>query len=62
MYQVKIIKLFESEWKMMIVHDGKMLRTWNDRQLIELINTASVLGLHIDNIDELPLNQYANLF
>jgi hypothetical protein len=50
-----------STWALIVSIDGQVMFTYTDRQLINVIGMASSLQMHIDNLSELPLNQYLTL-
>lgn len=53
-----IIKPWFGEWILCITRDRQVIRSFTAKRLIEVIDVANLLQLHISNIDELPLNQY----
>ncbi len=58
MYKVYIIQT-EAKWSLRIKKGDQVFRVWQFKRLIEAIEMASALQLHIDNIESLPLNQYS---
>lgn len=47
-----------SVWVLTFETEDQVVRTIQHRTLIDAINTANILMVHIDNIDQLPLTQY----
>ncbi len=47
-------------WVLRFKLNGQMIKSYTFKRLIEAIDTASVLQLHVSNIDALPLTQYLN--
>jgi hypothetical protein len=49
----------ENGWELSINSwDHGLLNSWTCPKLIDIIDMANILKIHIDNVDELPLNQY----
>lgn len=46
-----------SRWLLCLVCK-QQTRIFTAQRLIDLLDTASLLQIHIDNADELPINQY----
>lgn len=45
-------------WVLCISFGDRVIKAYTRPRLIEVLDVAYVLQLHIDNVDELPLNQY----
>lgn len=45
-------------WKLVLTIDGRIHKLYSRKRLIEVIELAKVLQVHITNIKSLPLNQY----
>ncbi len=45
-------------WTLLVVINSQAYELFTDTRLTYVIDAASLLQLHISNIDELPLNQY----
>lgn len=58
MYKTEIQNKCGGTWFLMIKKDGQVIRFWSFIKLIEAMETACILKLHIDNMSELPLKQY----
>lgn len=52
------IKQVRFGWTLTITVKGQLIKSWTFKKLIEALDTACVLQVHVDNADELPLNQY----
>ncbi len=56
---VRIIKLQAcGTWALIVQSDSQLLNYFTTARLIEALELACTLQLHVDNTDELPLNQY----
>lgn len=45
-------------WLLVVKHNGIVVKTWSHKRLIEALDTACRLQLHVDNENELPIRQY----
>ncbi len=55
-----LIKPRRGVWVLLLVNNDHLIKSFTFKRLIDAINTASELQLHVSNIAELPLTQYAN--
>lgn len=46
-------------WVLCFSLNGQVINSYTVKKLLEAIELASVLQVHIDNINDLPLRQYA---
>lgn len=53
------IRLIVTQWVLVIEDVHKVYRAWPCNKLIEALDMACVLQLHVDNETELPLRQYS---
>lgn len=58
MFRLEIRQGQSQDWHLISLRDGQVFRVWSHSRLIEAIETACTLQLHIDNIAELPVSQY----
>lgn len=58
MIKVEIKNKCNGTWFLVMSKDSRVIKFWSFNRLIQAIDTACTLQLHVDNIDELPLNQY----
>lgn len=58
MIKVTIVQKCKGTWFLMLTKDSQVIKFWSFTKLIYALDTASLLQLHVDNADELPLNQY----
>lgn len=57
-----IVRVLKTDlgWELNISQEnGQVFKTWPVRKLIHAIDLANTLQLHVDNITELPITQYA---
>lgn len=45
-------------WALTVNDMNGVIKVWTFRTLIDALNLACALQLHVNNISELPLNQY----
>lgn len=57
-YKVEIKNKCNGTWFLLLSKDSTVIRFWSFNRLIEAIDMASMLQLHVDNVSELPLQQY----
>lgn len=57
MYQVNIKRILD-RWVLYTETDNKVIKVIGTGKLIDLINLASQLQMHVSNVAELPLKQY----
>lgn len=62
-YLTNVFKTSDGLWHLQIYRecesDIQVLRVWTLPRLIDTIEMASALQLHVNNIQELPISQYA---
>lgn len=58
---VEIKNKCNGTWFLVMSRDGQVIKFWSFTKLIHALETASLLQLHVDNVNELPLSQYLNL-
>lgn len=58
-YDVQINQGRSGYWALTISFEGSVYRAWSFKRLIEALDMASVLQLHVSNIATLPLRQYS---
>lgn len=56
--RVEIVQVL-SQWCIVCTFNGQVLWALAADKLIEAIDLANTLQIHVDNIDSLPLNQYS---
>lgn len=58
-----VFQTSDNMWHLQIVREDswnvQVLKMWTVNRLIEAIDMATLLQLHVDNINELPLSQHA---
>lgn len=47
-------------WVLWLMRDQHVIKSYTFKRLIQAIDAACALQLHVNNLDELPLKQYAN--
>lgn len=47
-------------WVLCISFGDRVIRAYTRKRLIDVLDVACKLQLHVDNANELPLNQYLN--
>lgn len=54
-------EVFQSgtNWHLMLSIDDRVTNLWSKGKLIEVVELASCLQIHITNLSELPLTQYS---
>lgn len=58
MYTLEIKRKCGETWFLIVSKDGQVFKFWSFCRLIEALEMASTLQIHVSNADELPLNQY----
>ncbi len=55
-----VISLILGHWVLCISKNDQVIKAYASEKLIDALDLANLLQLHVSNIAELPLTQYAN--